>query len=345
MEEAEILFEERGAVGLVILNRPKALNALTRGMCTALHAKLKEWATKASVKAVVLRGAGDRAFCAGGDIRVLYEKGKAGDPYAIDFYRDEYRLNAFIHHFPKPYVSLLDGITMGGGVGVSVHGSHRIATEKTVFAMPETGIGFFPDVGGTYFLPRCPGQIGMYLGLTGARIAGADALYAGVATHFVARAQLDGLTEALAAGTPLDAALARFKGEPGPAALAERRTLIDHYFAKRSLDEIVQSLAQSDDPWAAETLATLKTKSPTALKVVYRQICEGARADMDECMRIEFRMVNRFMAEHDFYEGVRAVIIDKDQKPQWRPAALDAVTPAMVEAYFTSLGSRDLPLP
>src|ERR1051326_5226588 len=181
----DVLFERRGALGLITLNRSKALNALTRDMCIAMRAKLGEWARDEAVKTVAIRGDGERAFCAGGDIRALYNAGMEKSPSAIDFYRDEYRLNAAIKHFPKPYVALLHGIVMGGGVGVSVHGSHRVGNETVSFAMPETGIGLFPDVGGSYFLPRLPGEIGMYVALTGERLNAADSLYAGVLTHIV----------------------------------------------------------------------------------------------------------------------------------------------------------------
>src|ERR1051326_4913372 len=181
----DVLFEQRGAVGVITLNRPKALNALTQDMCLRMKAQLEDWAKASNIKTVVIRGAGERAFCAGGDIRALYDSGKAGTPYALDFYRDEYRLDAAVKHFPKPYVALLHGIVMGGGVGVSVHGSHRVGNETVSFAMPETGIGLFPDVGGSYFLPRLPGEIGMYVALTGERLNAADSLYAGVLTHIV----------------------------------------------------------------------------------------------------------------------------------------------------------------
>jgi len=198
MDDADVLFEMRGAVGLITLNRPSALNALTRDMCLRMSEQLRQWARDEKISLVVVRGAGDRAFCAGGDIKALYESGKAGTRYVTDFYADEYRLNTLIKEYSKPYVALIDGITMGGGVGVSVHGSHRVAGDKTVFAMPETGIGLFPDVGGSYFLPRLPGALGMYLALTGARLKTADALYAGIATHYVPsvrhHALLDGLS-------------------------------------------------------------------------------------------------------------------------------------------------------
>jgi enoyl-CoA hydratase len=241
-EEAEVLFERRGAVGLITLNRPKALNALTHGMCLAMKAQLDTWATDDAVKTVVVRGVGERAFCAGGDIRALYESGRAGTAYALDFYRDEYILDAAIKHFPKPYVALIRGIVMGGGVGVSLNGSHRVADESTMFAMPETGIGLFPDVGGSYFLPRLPGETGMYLALTGARLKSADALNSGVATHFVAAAKTEALIERLAASEAPDAAIRDVAGNAGAPPLAEHQGVIDRCFAGTSVEAILSAL-------------------------------------------------------------------------------------------------------
>ena len=213
-EDAEVLFETRGALGVITLNRPRRLNALTQGMCAAMDARLVRWQDDDAIRAVAIRGAGERAFCAGGDIRMAYEAGRAAGPAATDFYREEYRLNARIKHYPKPYISLLHGIVMGGGVGVSVHGSHRIADASTVFAMPETGIGLFPDVGGSYFLPRLPGEIGMYLALTGSRMKTPDMLFAQLATHSVPVRYWDMLIDRLAAGEPPDAALSGLLEEP-----------------------------------------------------------------------------------------------------------------------------------
>jgi len=343
-EEAEILFERRGAVGLITLNRPKALNALTHGMVVAMHAKLKEWELDDAVKTVVIQGEGERAFCAGGDIRTLYDSGKAGTPYALEFYRDEYRLNAFIKHFPRPYVALLRGFVMGGGVGVSVHGSHRVADESMVFAMPETGIGLFPDVGGSFFLPRLPGALGMYLGLTGARFRTADALYAGVATHFVPAVRREALVAALAAGTEVDIALRDVTDNVPDTYLTEHRAKIDAIFAGDSVEEILAALDADHTDWSDDTAKVIRAKSPTATKLAFRQIREGAKLGFDDCMRMEFRMVNRVIAGHDFYEGVRATIIDKDGAPKWRPATLADVSDADIDAYFASLGDKELPL-
>ena len=352
-ETAEILctFAE-GGLASVLLNRPQALNALTREMAVALDAALTAWTADDRVKAVVIRGAGGRAFCAGGDIRRLYDEGRAGGRYPYDFYRDEYCCNARLHHFPKPYVALLDGIVMGGGVGVSVHGSHRVVTENTLFAMPETGIGLFPDVGGTFFLPRLPGALGLYLGLTGARLKAADALHAGIGGCHVPAARLDEMVAALAAAlkaapaaaarATVDTVLARFHVDPGPPPLAAQRAMIDRVFAQASVDEILAALAAEAGDFAAGLLAGLKTKSPTSLKLTHRQIRAGIGRPFEDCMRLEWRMVNRIVAGHDFYEGTRAVVVDKDQKPAWRPASLAAVTDAAIEAYLAPLPEGDL---
>jgi enoyl-CoA hydratase len=343
-DEADVLFEHRGAIGLITLNRPKALNALTQGMCVAMKAQLDAWVKDDAVKTVVIRGAGDRAFCAGGDIRALYESGKAKTPYALDFYGDEYILDAAIKHYPKPYVALIHGIDMGGGVGVSVNGAYRIAAENMVFAMPETGIGLFPDVGGSYFLPRCPGQIGMYLALTGARLKTTDALYAGIATHFVQLAKWDALIEKLAGGAAPDDALNGLTDTVPDTYLLEHRQTIDKIFALDSVEAIIAALDAEETDWGDDTAATLRAKSPTSLKLAFRQIREGAKLEFDDCMRMEYRMVNRIVAAHDFYEGVRAVIIDKDNAPKWQPADPSAVSDADVAAYFAPLGVKELSL-
>jgi enoyl-CoA hydratase len=342
--EDEVLFERRGAAGLITLNRPKALNALTHGMCLAMKAQLGAWASDAGVKSVIVRGQGERAFCAGGDIRALYDSGRAGTPYALDFYRDEYRLDAAIKHFPKPYVALIRGIVMGGGVGVSINGSHRVADESAVFAMPETGIGLFPDVGGSYFLPRLPGETGMYLALTGARLKTADMVAAGLATHFVPAAKTETLVEQLAAGESPDAALGALAQATAAAPLAEHRAIVDRCFAGATVEAILAALDANGGEWARAAAATIRTKSPTSLKVAHRQLREGRRLEFDDCMRMEFRMVNRVVAGHDFYEGVRATIIDKDGAPKWRPDRLADVGDADVAAYFAPLGEKELKL-
>ncbi|HWA89629.1 MAG TPA: enoyl-CoA hydratase/isomerase family protein [Rhizomicrobium sp.] len=338
-EDADVLFERRGGAGLVTLNRPKALNALTHAMVLAMRAQLKDWADDASVKTVVVQGAGEKAFCAGGDIRSLYESGKAGTPYALDFYRDEYILNALIKHYPKPYVALISGIVMGGGVGVSVHGSARIADETTMFAMPETGIGLFPDVGGSFFLSRLPGRIGLYLALTGARLKTPDCLTAGIATHFVAKEKRAALLDRLCDGAAFDDLAETVPGT----FLDTHRKSIDAIFAGESVEAILAGLDADHTDWSRDTAKTIRSKSPTSTKLTFRQLREGAAKSFDDCMRMEYRMVHRIVAGHDFYEGVRATIIDKDGTPKWQPATLADVSDADIAAYFAAVG-RELPL-
>ncbi|CAA7625315.1 Enoyl-CoA hydratase/carnithine racemase [Magnetospirillum sp. LM-5] len=321
---SEIHFERLGRLGRIVLDRPKALNALTLDQVHAIHPQLAEWAADSMVGAIIIEGAGDKAFCAGGDIRALHDACKAEDhPFVEAFYRDEYRLNRRIKTCPKPYVALIDGIVMGGGVGVSVHGAARVATERTLFAMPETGIGFFPDVGGSYFLPRLPGAIGMYLGLTGARLKAADTFWAGIATHYVPSARLEELRAALAEGGEVAAVLAAFHQDPGPAPLADKQDIIDSCFAADSLEAILARLDAHRDPWAAETLALIRSKSPTALAVAFEQIKRGAALDFDGCMNMEFRLALHVALAPDFAEGIRALLVDRDNKPAWGPPPAD----------------------
>jgi enoyl-CoA hydratase/carnithine racemase len=338
---ADILFEVEQGLARVTLNRPAALNALTLEMCLALDERLREWQADPGIRAVAIRGEGSRAFCAGGDIRRLYDEGRAGGDYPRRFYRAEYRLNARLHRFPKPYIAFLDGIVMGGGVGVSVHGRDRIATENTVFAMPETGIGLFPDVGGSYFLARCPGALGMYLGLTGARLGAADAIYCGIAQRFAPAEAWPGLAAALATDG-VAGALARFREIPGAPVLSAHRALIDRCFAQASVENILAALAAERGEFAGETRALLETKSPTSLKLAHRQITAGRNLDFDDCMRMEWRMVNRVIEGHDFYEGTRAAIIDRDRAPRWRPARLEEVGEREIAAYFAPRAGDEL---
>jgi enoyl-CoA hydratase/carnithine racemase len=339
---SDILFERRDAVGHIMLNRPQALNALTHAMCVAMKAQLDHWAVDANIKTVVVEGAGERAFCAGGDIRSLYESGRTGTPYARRFYRDEYLLDAAIKHYPKPYVALISGIVMGGGVGVSVHGNFRIADETTTFAMPETGIGLFPDVGGSYFLPRLEGALGMYLALTGARLKGGDTFLAGIATHFVPKAKRADVLARLESGTDVQQVISGASAYTGPASYAKDK--IEAIFSLTSIETVLAALDADGSDWARTSRETILMKSPTSTKLAFRQLQEGARLEFDQCMKMEFRMVNRVIAGHDFYEGVRATIIDKDNKPRWQPATLAEVTEAGIEAYFAPLAEGELPL-
>jgi enoyl-CoA hydratase/carnithine racemase len=350
--EAEILFERRGAAGIVTLNRPQALNAVTHAMVQALAAQLAAWAGDAAVTRVIVHAPGARAFSAGGDLRDVYDRGRAGRQVeALTFWRDEYRLNAFIKHYPKPYVALIDGIVMGGGVGISVHGSHRVAGERYLFAMPEVGIGFFPDVGGTWFLPRLPGEFGTYCALTGERLKAADGLAAGLATHHVPAARFDDLIEGLCGTVSVDALLAAFAEPAGEGAVTARRAAIDRLFAGEEIETILAALEReavsgsADAGWAASTAATIRQKAPLSLKIALCQMRRGKTLSFDDCMRSEFRIVSRIVYGHDFYEGVRAVIVDKDNAPRWRPASLAEVAAAEVERHFAPLDADELVLP
>ena len=337
--KTDIQFDVRGRAGFVMLNRPRALNALTLPMIEAMDARLAAWATDPGVDVVVVRGAGERAFCAGGDVRAIWQAGKDGDPLTRDFFRAEYRLNRRIKTFAKPYVALIDGVTMGGGVGVSVHGSYRVATERTLFAMPETRIGLFPDVGASHVLPRLEGKLGLYLGLTGARLKAADALHAGIATHYVESAQLPGVEAALADG---DVTLAGLTSDPGPAPLAKHRAVIDRCFAGVTVEGIMAALEDEGGDWAATVLAALRAASPTSLKITVEELRRGAKLDFDGSMSMEFRLSQACLARHDSYEGIRAALIDKDNAPSWQPASLADVNAELVAAHFAPPPDGDL---
>ncbi|MGB8577183.1 MAG: enoyl-CoA hydratase/isomerase family protein [Pseudolabrys sp.] len=348
----DILFERRAAAGIVTLNRPKALNAVTHGMVRALRAQLDRWADDAAVTRVVITAAGERAFSAGGDIRVLTDLGKAGrHDEALQFWRDEYPLNAAIKSFRKPYVALIDGIAMGGGVGVSVHGSHRVVGDRFSFAMPEVGIGFFPDVGATWFLPRMPGELGTYCALASERFGIADAIGGGIATHRVPSARFGSLLDGLTSTVSVDAVIAAFSesaGEGGP--IMQRKAAIDRLFVGDRVEGIIDaldrkaSLGGADSEWAKTTAATMRTKSPLSLKLALAQVRRGKDWDFETCMRAEFRIVSRIIHGHDFYEGVRAVIVDKDNKPRWQPATLAEVSEGEIERHFAPLGGAELVL-
>ncbi|MBK9082403.1 MAG: enoyl-CoA hydratase/isomerase family protein [Rhizobiales bacterium] len=346
MSEPEVFVERRGRAGVLTLNRPKALNALTLGMVRVIDAALDDWEADPAVACIVVRGAGDKAFCAGGDIRQLYDFGKAGDlAPALAFWAEEYRLNVRIKSFPKPYVALIDGIVMGGGVGVSEHGSHRVAGDRFLFAMPEVGIGFFPDVGATYFLPRLPGRVGTWLALTGERVRGADAVSLGLADAHVASERTGELAAALEAGEAPDAAIGRLASQATPTISVADRATIDACFAGANVAEILLALdraAAGGSAFAAKAAAQMRTKSPTSLAIALRQMQIGGGLDFAEAMRVEYRIVSRVARGVDFYEGVRALIVDKDNAPAWSPADSAAVSPASVEAYFAPLGPDEL---
>ena len=344
-QDQDIICEIRGSAGFVLLNRPKALNALNLPMVRELARALDAWEQDPAVTRIVVTGAGEKAFCAGGDIRSLHDLGKAGQyDEMLAFWREEYILNARIQSYPKPYVALVDGIVMGGGVGLSLHGSHRVAGERWLFAMPEVGIGFFPDVGATYALPRLPDHAGTYLALTGDRVGQADALALGLATHAVPSARMAELTDALTGSEPVDATIARFAADPGPGKLAPERSTIAHCFGAATLPEVLGRLDAKASPAAAKALATIRAKSPTSVAIAFEQMRRGASLGFAQAMQLEFRIVSRIPHGHDFYEGVRAVVIDKDQAPSWRPQTLEELDPAAVEAYFAPLGATELAL-
>ena len=333
----EVILEERGRVGLITLNKPQALNALSLAMIEAMEPRLHAWAKDDAIAAVVIQGAGDRAFCAGGDIRDLYEK--RGSDFGPRYYGAEYAQNVTIFNYPKPYIALMDGVVMGGGVGVSVHGSHRIVTERTMFAMPETGIGLFPDIGASWFLPRCPGEVGMYLGLTGYRMRAADCLYAGIGDIYVEAARLEALVAALAdtggSRGEIDRIVAGFAGDAGTDALSVHRAAIDRCFAADSVEEILERLHADGSDWAQQTAGTIATKSPTSLKVTFRQLRTGPTLTrFEEIMQMEYRIADRCYRGHDLFEGIRAVVIDKDGAPRWQPSDLAGVSAADVDEYF-----------
>jgi len=299
---------------------------------------------------VAIEGAGGRAFCAGGDIRAVWDaRARGDDAFNRALFRLEYRLDRRIHHYPKPYVALIDGIVMGGGAGIGVNGRFRVAGERTLFAMPEAGIGLFPDVGATHFLSRCPGRIGLYLGLTGARLGPADCLWAGIATHYVPAAARQDLTAALAgAADAADAlgavaeTLAAFHRDPGPPALAGIAGDIERCFGRPTLPGVLAALAEEPGEWARAASRRMAANSPTSLAVVFRQLTEGASLDFDRAIAREYRLTWRFLAGHDLFEGIRALVIDKDKRPRWRPDRLDDVAEADVDAYFAPLGEDEL---
>ena len=342
MKSPEVTFERQGHAGFITLNRPETLNALTLQMVRRIHRQLAAWADDRAVAHVAIRANGSRAFSAGGDVRALHSLGLARSPAFAAFYREEYRLNTYIKRYPKPYIALVDGLVMGGGVGVSLHGSHRIAGERMVFAMPETGIGLFPDVGGTFLLSGFPGAVGLYLGLTGARVEAPDALWSGIATHCVPSAQFPALAAALADARDLDRCLAGFAATPAPGPLSRQRSAIDRLFVPApSLAALMAALqADAGDPFAAATLAQLETRSPTSLAITFRQLRDGRDLSFEDAIRREFRIVSRIPLGHDFFEGIRALVIDKDRAPRWNPATLGEVSSEAIDRHFAPLATE-----
>uniref|UniRef100_A0A8D3E7L8 3-hydroxyisobutyryl-CoA hydrolase n=1 Tax=Scophthalmus maximus TaxID=52904 RepID=A0A8D3E7L8_SCOMX len=315
--EPEVLLEKVGRAGVITLNRPKVLNALNLTMIRQIYPQLRKWENDNDTDIVIIKGDGGKAFCAGGDIRAVTEAGKVGDSLAQDFFREEYILNDAIGSCRKPYIALIDGITMGGGVGLSVHGRFRVATEKTLFAMPETAIGLFPDVGGGYFLPRLRGRLGLFLALTGFRLKGRDVHRAGVATHFVESKKIPDMEKELVDLT-----------SPSPEDISR---VLDTYQTK------VRNVTL-----LSHSTKTLSKMSPTSLKITYKQLQAGASLSLRDVLVMEYRLCQACMRGCDFYEGVRAVLVDRDQNPRWSPSTLEEVSEQRVQQCFSSLGERDL---
>lgn len=345
--EEEVLFEERGNIGLITLNRPKALNSLTTNMCTLIRDKLEAWRLKPSVKAVVVVGAGEKAFCAGGDVVKVsnaYKENGGGS----DFFLEEYQMNVAIAEFPKPYVSLVDGFVMGGGVGVSIPGDFWVATEKTMFAMPETALGLFPDVGGGWFLPRLPGETGMFLALTGARLKAPDLYALGIASHVVQTGSMNALLDALATAdisenSDVKEVLDGFHSDPEPAPLSPHFEDIDDHFDQADVESIIASLKADESEWAQKQAEKLGHMSPFSLKVTFKQLrCGMAMESFRENMNMEYRMASNILSYPDFHEGVRAILIDKDHNPKWSPASLEDVCDSDVDSVFAPLAGGDL---
>ncbi|MFJ3725540.1 enoyl-CoA hydratase/isomerase family protein [Streptomyces sp. NPDC090045] len=341
----QVLVHTAGRVGRLTLNRPRALNALTRAMVLRVEEALAAWESDPAVEAVVIGGAGERGLCAGGDIRSIYEDARSGGTASADFWRDEYRLNARIARYPKPYVALMDGIVMGGGVGISAHGTVRIVTERSRVAMPETGIGFVPDVGGTWLLSLAPGELGTHLALTGTAIGAADALLCGLADHFVPAEHLPALASDLARDS-VHEVLERYVAPAPGGVLPGHREWIDHCYAADTVEEIVARLSGSGVPEAKEAADTLLAKSPTALKVTLAALRRARElGPLERVLEQEYRISCAALASPDLVEGIRAQVIDKDRSPRWTPATLAEVAGADVERFFAPLGEgRELRL-
>jgi enoyl-CoA hydratase len=349
VNDAEVLVRVEGKVGRLTLNRPKALHSLTLNMCRLMTEALLAWRDDPGVELVLLDSSGERGFCSGGDIRMLYDDVPQGGAHAREFFFVEYRLNELLFRYPKHVVAIMDGVTMGGGVGISRPARFRVATERTTFAMPETGIGLFPDVGGGWYLPRMPDHIGLWLAMTGARIKAADCELVGVATDYVESARIEDLKAAIVAEpAAVERLLTEFEGDPGRPTIAAHQDEIEKIFALESVEAIVAALKAADTDWARQQLEILAAKSPQTIKVAFRQLKLGAQAaTFAENMAMEYRIASRVVLRPDFHEGVRAVIVEKDNQPRWNPPTLEAVSEAMLDEIFAPLPAAEewTPLP
>jgi len=345
---AEIATEIIGTAGVITLDKPETLNALTQDMVRVIADAIEKWRDDTSVRHVIIRASGGRAFSAGGDIRNLYVRGRSHYDATLEFFAEEYRLNVAIREYSKPYIALIDGIVMGGGVGVSVNGRYRVGTENIRFAMPEVGIGFFPDVGGTWFLPRFPGKYGHYCALTGARLKQDEAMATGVLTHTIAADGLAALFEALTETEDAAACLAERCGGSSTASSLPSQEAIDTCFNEKTVEGILRRLEATTGEhrdFCAATATTLRSKSPTSLKIALRQMQVGEKAAFRDCMKAEYRIVSRVLKGEDFYEGVRATIVDKDNAPQWRPSLLEDISTDDIDVYFAAPETGDLTFP
>lgn len=358
----DVAFEIRGRLGLITLNRPKALNSLTKLMCESIRVQLEDWADDDAVSQVLIRGAGERGLCAGGDVSSIYHEmvelqehdggvllpegapGYQADFPAEGFFATEYGMNLCIAQYPKPYIALMDGVVLGGGVGVSAHGSHRIVTERSRIGMPETTIGFSPDVGGSYLLARAPGQVGLHAGITGIHLSGADALHLGLADAYVPSGRLEGLTQALAE-EPVEEALGRFAQEAPRSELADA-AWVDQAYSRQGLAEIVAELEKlgREIPEAAAAADTVRSKSPSMAHVTLHAIRRAKELTLPQALSQEYTIAVHALRSHDFREGIRAQLIDKDRSPDWQPASLDEVGEELVVQYLTPVAGKQLNL-
>jgi enoyl-CoA hydratase len=349
VKEPDLIVRREGSAGIIRLNRPKAINAMTLEMSIGIDAALDQFEADSAIALVLLEGAGERGLCAGGDIRGLYESSRAGGDLGKVFWRQEYIMNARIATFPKPYVAFMDGLVMGGGVGISAHGSHRVVTERTKLAMPEVGLGFFPDVGGTWLLSRSPGEIGTYFGLTGQTMNGPDALHAGFADAVVPSSRLAALRETLVSlragvsSADVKAAIDGFATGETSGPVAAIQSQIDRWFAHDRMQDIVAALQRDGSALAQSTLKALNEKSPRGMVVALKLLrLARASSSLEECLVREYRAALEVFASDDFREGVRAAVIDKDRNPRWSPPRIEDVTPEMVAPYFAEIGADEL---
>jgi enoyl-CoA hydratase len=346
LHQGDVLVRGERALRRITLNRPQALNALTLDMAVTMTALLRSWAADPEVGAVLVDGAGDRGLCAGGDLRALYDAAKSKGPFPAQFWATEYQLNVLIARYPKPVIAVMDGLVMGGGVGISAHASHRIVTDRSAVAMPEVGIGFFPDVGVSYILARAPGYVGRHLALTGSRIGAADAIYCGLADVHIAAPQLAEMPSALAdchGAADVTARLGDLSVAPQPGRLSAARQWIDGCYGGNDVEDIVDRLRRGAVDEARAALEAIRKASPTSLKVTLRNLRSAAAFKrVEESFRQDYRIALACIAGHDFIEGIRATIVDKDRNPAWRPDRLEAVTPQIVDRHFRSVGELEL---